>query len=188
MITPACGRLLFVALAVSVSLGSSDALAQSYADVIQRLESEGAHLREKLDKLDTNAQTILTLQVDKDRLAYAEDANRAPEYLPSSARLKEIDQQIEKLKRENQLLRKDVNARLAYVVSLAVSSTAMIHDAEKDPFAYRDKRAEGTCLDSGKSAGRTIVAPFSPPPRRSPSPPSAQIQSGGAGIGPGSVK
>lgn len=181
MFTPACGRLICVALAVAVSLGSSDALAQSYAEVIQRLESEGAHLREKLDKLDTNTQTIFTLQVDKDRLSYGGDANRAADDAASTARLKEIDLKIEKLKRENQLLRKDVNARLAYVVSLAVSSTGMGAEAA---LASRDKGAGVACPESvGKSAGRTIVAPFSPPPRRSPSPPAAQIQSSGGGPG-----
>lgn len=190
MFRPACGRLLWVAVGVSASLAFSNALAQSHGEVIQRLQSEGAHLREKLDKLDKNSQTILTLQDEKVHLPNAADVNKGAESAYAASTAKEIDQKIEKLKRENGLLRKEVNAGLTYVVSLAVSSTMMIQDVE-DAFASRGLRAAGTCPESiAKPAGpgRTIVAPFSPPPGRTPTPPAARIQSGGAGIGTGDAR
>ncbi len=183
MFRPACGRLLWVAVGVSAALAFSNALAQSQGDVIQRLQSEGAYLKEKLDKLDKNTQTILTLQDVKVRLPYAADVNKGADYAYAGSAAKEIDQKIEKLKRENELLRKEVNAGLAYVVSLASSSTMMIRDLD-NPFAYRDKRAAGTCPESlarPAGPGRPIVAPFSPPPSRTPTPPTARVQSGGSG-------
>ncbi len=190
MFRPACERLLWVAVAVSVSLAFSNALAQSHGEVISRLQSEGAHLRQKLDKLDENSQTILTLQDEKARLPHAEDMNKGADNADAASTAKEIDQQIEKLKRENGLLRKEVNAGLSYVVSLAISGTRMIQDVE-DALAFRDKRAAVTCPESiAKSAGpaHSIVAPFSPPPRRTPTPPTAQAQSAGAGTGAGDAR
>jgi hypothetical protein len=190
MFKPACGRVLWVAVGVSVPLAFSDALAQSHGEVIQRLQSEGAHLREKLDELDRNSQTILTLQDEKVHLPNPAEVSNGAQSAYGAATASEIDRKIEKLKRENGLLRREVNAGLAYVVSLAVSSTIMLQDAE-DAFASRERRPAGTCPDSGArpaGPGRTIVAPFSPPPGRTPTPPAARIQSGGAGIGTGDAR
>jgi hypothetical protein len=183
MFRPACGRLLWVTVGVSAALAFSNALAQSQDEVIQRLQSEGAHLQQKLDKLDKNSQTMLTLQDEKVHLPYAADVNKGADYAYAASTAKAIDQKIEKLRRENELLRKEVNAGLVYVVSLAISSTMMIQDGES-PLASRDKRAAGTCPESiarPTSPGRPIVAPFSSPPGRNPTPPAARVQSGGAG-------
>jgi hypothetical protein len=178
MFRPACGRLLWVAVGVSGALAFSNALAQSHGEVIERLQSEGAHLQEKLDKLDKNSQTILTLQDEKVHLPYAADVNKGGDHAYAASTAREIDQKIEKLKRENELLRKQVSAGLVYVVSLAISSTMMIQGVE-GPFASRDKAAAGTCPESiarPTGPGRPIVAPFSPPPGRT-----TRVQSGGAG-------
>jgi cell division protein FtsB len=183
MFRPACGRLLWVGVGVSAALAFSNALAQSQGDVIQRLQAERAHLQQKLDKLDKNSQTILTLQDEKVHLPYAADANKGADDAYAASTAKEIDQKIEKLKRENELLRRELNAGLGYVVSLAITSTMMIQDGE-GPLASRDKRAAGTCPESiarPAGPGRPIVAPFSPPPGRTPTPPAVRVQSGGAG-------
>jgi len=180
MFRSACGRLLWVVVGVSAALAFGNALAQAQGEVIQRLQSEGAHLQQKLDKLDKNSQTILTLQDEK---VHAADVNKGAEHAYAASTAKEIDQKIEKLKRENQLLRKEVNAGLDHVVSLAISSTMMVQDLDS-PFASRDKRAAGTCPESiarPAGPGRPIVAPFSPPPGRTPTPPAVRVQSGGAG-------
>lgn len=173
MFKPACGRLLWVAVGLSASLAANNALAQSHAEVIQRLQSEGAHLREKLDRLDRNSQTILTLEDQKVHLAYAADMNKGAQ----------IDQEIERLTHENGLLRKEVNAGLAYVVSLAITGTRTIQSVE-DVIASEDRRITGTCPESitkPANSGRTVVAPFSPPRHETPTPSTAQIQSGGVG-------
>ena len=183
MFRSACGRLLWVVVGVSAALAFGNALAQAQGEVIQRLQSEGAHLQQKLDKLDKNSQTILTLQDEKVHLPYAADVNSGADHGYAASTTKEIDQKIEKLKRENQLLRKEVNAGLDHVVSLAISSTMMVQDLDS-PFASRDKRAAGTCPESvarPAGPGRPIVAPFSPPPGRTPTPPAVRVQSGGAG-------
>lgn len=184
MFSKACGRLLWVAVGVCASLAFSNALAQSSAETIHQLQSEAAGLRAKLDKLDTNSESILTLQGEKVRLSYAPDANQGAESGYPAGKAKEIDQQIDKLKRENGLLRKQVNAGLAYLVSLATSSTMMAQDLE-NTVASRDKRVTGTCPESvaRPAAPGRVVAPFSPP-RGAPTPPTARIQ-GGAGNGAG---
>ncbi len=177
MIKPACGRPLWVAVGVSAALAFSNARAQSQGEVIQRLQSEGAHLQEKLNKLDKISQSILTLQDEKVHLPYAADVIKGAEHAYAASTAREIDQQIEKLKRENELLRKEVNAGLVYVVSLAISSTMVSHDVES-LLASRDKRAAGTCPESiARPTGpaRPIVAPFSTPPGRTPTPPTARV-------------
>lgn len=172
MFKPACGRVLWVAVGVSATAAFTNAPAQSRDEVIQQLQTEEAHLRDKLDRLDKNSQTILTLQDQRLHLAYGADMNKGVA----------IDQQIERLLRENGLLRKEVHAGLSNVVSLAISGTMTIRNVE-DIVASQEKRAAGTCPGSfAKPAGSgpTLVAPFSPP-RRAPTPATAQIQGGSAG-------
>ena|ERR1700752_3251902 len=183
MFRPACGRLLRVAVGVSGAFAFSNALAQSQGDVIQRLQSEEAQLQQKLDKLDKNSQAMLTLQDERVRLPYATDVNRGGDHAYAASTAKDIDQKIEKLKRENALLRKELNAGLVHVVSLAIGSTMMVQDVE-NPLTSRDKGAAGTCPESvarPASPSRSIVAPFAPPPGRTLTPAAARVQSGGAG-------
>jgi hypothetical protein len=178
MFRKACGRLLWVAVGVSAPLAFSNALAQAPAAMIQQLQSEAAGLRAKLDKLDMNSESILTLQDEKVHLSYAPDMNQGAESGYPAGKAKEIDQEIDKLRRENGLLRKQVNTGLAYIVSLATSSTMMAQELENSVVSP-DKRAIGTCPESiaRPAAPGRIVAPFSPP-RGAPTPPTARIQSG----------
>ena len=186
MFRPARARLLCVAVGVYISFAFGNALAQSHAEVIQQLQSEGTNLREKLDKLDKNSQTILTLQDEKAHLPYAEDVNKGADHAYANSTAKKIDEEIEKLKRENGLLRKEVNAGLAYVVSLAISTIA-IQEVE-DSAASQDKRAAAASSGSivrSAAPGHTVVAPMTAPSRPTPIPPGVRAQTAGAGTGAG---